>query len=225
VIQSLGYPSGCGQVVYAQDLFLGIAHPGAENFVRDGVVSCALPTYERSADGKSPPVRRLVIGAGEAGDGRRAFLRYIDATRAVASQMIFLVNDWYVQASDLSLARWKTLARVSEWAKGHAGLFRFGRMIGGDPSQGEVYGFAAYDGKGATLALRNPSSDSTQIVAGSLRQWLELPDAAQRHSFQLKGVYGHTRTLAGIHAAQKLLRFELAPLGVAVFEASPSHEK
>ena len=492
VVPSLGCPSGCGQVVYAADLFLGIAHPGAENFAKDGGISCFVPAYAQTAHGNTAPDCRFVVGAGEAGDGRRAFLRYIDATRPVPARMVFLVNDWYwkdkskplaavqaladvkrasgipvdsftlddgwdfdwdaetkiwgrlnrqrfpggwdalvaagrtadinislwfgpiggytyrpkrlefaktlgfeingdklclagdryrqhvvesfaswaakgmdyikvdgfwpdcsqpdhghpvgpggaiaqmdairdvftawrkgrpdlligytsgsnpspfwlqyadylwrggrddshagggpafdrhntyldsilqlhrstempvsafvtfdivqgrisggdnevfergcwwlaartslhhdwyVQASDLSPAQWKTLARAARWAKGHEQRFRFSRMIGGDPSQGEVYGFSAYDGSQATLALRNPSSDTAKTIEGSLAQWLDLPDAARRLSFRLTGVYGQTPALAGIQGAETRIRLELPPLAIAVFEAAPT---
>ncbi|KPJ57859.1 MAG: hypothetical protein AMS16_00530 [Planctomycetes bacterium DG_58] len=128
-----------------------------------------------------------------------------------------LHHDWYIQASDLSLERWRILARVAKWARHHEKLFRWSRMVGGDPSRGEIYGFSAYDKGRATLALRNPSSE-TRTIEGSLDQWLDLPDAARRLSFRPKGVYGHTAALVGVHDAGATLRLELPPLSIAVFE-------
>ncbi|MFV1966227.1 MAG: hypothetical protein ACC628_12455 [Pirellulaceae bacterium] len=92
---SLGYPSGCGQVVYAEDIFFAIAHPGAENFATIDGVSCSIPEYREVSN--EAPIRTptLVVGAGTAGDAWRDFVRCIDATRPVTARMLFLVNDWY----------------------------------------------------------------------------------------------------------------------------------
>lgn len=94
-VDTLVFPSGCGQVVYAHDLFFAIAHPGAENFAADGFISCHIPACDELSAGKIVRTRKLVIGSGEGGAARHAFLQYISATRAVAARMIFLVNDWY----------------------------------------------------------------------------------------------------------------------------------
>ncbi len=90
-------------------------------------------------------------------------------------------------------------------------------MIGGDPGQGEMYGFSAFDGRRGVLAIRNPS-DQPGVFEGSLAQWLLLPDAACDRSFHLHGVHGHVRTLEGSHSAMKPLRIELPALEIAVFE-------
>jgi len=94
-VATLGYPSGCGQVAYARDLFFAIAHPGAENFATRQGISCSIPAYQSLANDRDVTTQKLVVGAGEAGDAWRAFVRYIDATRPVPARMLFLVNDWY----------------------------------------------------------------------------------------------------------------------------------
>jgi hypothetical protein len=128
-----------------------------------------------------------------------------------------LHHDWYVQADDLSLAEWKLLARAALWAKKHESVFRWSRMIGGDPRNGEIYGFSAFDAGAGTLALRNPS-DKTRAFEGSLADLLDLPMAARAHSYRLRGVYGATKPLEGERPATAPLRLELSPLGIAVFE-------
>ena len=74
-----------------------------------------------------------------------------------------LHHDWYVEAGDLTTQQWKLLAQAAKWAKAHEKVFRFGRMIGGDPRKGEVYGFAAFDAGAGTLALRNPSGQAAPV--------------------------------------------------------------
>jgi hypothetical protein len=128
-----------------------------------------------------------------------------------------LHHDWYIQASDLSLDRWKTLARAARWAKAHEKTFRFSRMVGGDPNQGELYGFSAYENGRGTLALRNPSNEP-RVLEDCLATLLDLPRAGEYPSFELKGIYGQTGPLEGIQEGGAQLRFELPPLQVAVFE-------
>ena len=52
-----------------------------------------------------------MLGAGEAGAARRALSGYLDATRPVASHMIFLVNDWYWKNKNHPLEAMQALAR------------------------------------------------------------------------------------------------------------------
>ncbi len=112
VVETLGYPSGAGQPVFVRDLFLGIAHPGAENLVKPGRISLGIPAYA----GLDPerPVRseRMIIGAAAAGERRRAFLRYIHSVRRTPLRMIDLVNDWYWKDKSKTLDALKRLADI-----------------------------------------------------------------------------------------------------------------
>jgi hypothetical protein len=484
---TLGFPSGCGQVVYAQDLFFALAHPGAENFATDGFISCHIPAYDELTAGKIVRTRKLVIGAGEAGAARHAFFQYVSASRAVPARMIFLVNDWYwkdknrpvqalealvrvkkesgvpidsftlddgwdfdwdeatgiwrrlnrlrfpggwealqaagrpasigvslwfgpiggyghrkkriefarkigyelngdrlclagtryrahviesfsnwaaagmdyikvdgfwpncqktdhghpvgptgaiaqmdalmevfaawrrvkpdlqigytsgsnpspfwlqhvdfiwrggaddshagvgepfdrhntfidiclqahratdvplsafvtfdivqdrisgnrddvfergawwlaartslhhdwyIQASDLTTQRWRSLAQAAKWAKSHEKVFQYSRMVGGDPSQGEIYGFSAFDNERGTLALRNPSAEPRRLRS-TLLALLDLSAAAHGRAFKLRGAFGETQALEGVHRASAPIVIELPPLATAVLE-------
>ena len=109
---SLGYPSGCGQAVYAGDLFVAIAHPGAENFATGNGISCSIPAYRDVSPQEGIRTPELVIGAGARGDAWRDFIRYIDATRPVPPRMLFLVNDWYWKDKSKPLQAFQALADV-----------------------------------------------------------------------------------------------------------------
>ncbi|HNR97915.1 MAG TPA: hypothetical protein PKX48_03440 [Planctomycetota bacterium] len=111
-VATLGYPSGCGQAVFVKDMFLAVAHPAAENFARDGAVACGLPAYDDLGPGKKATSREFLIGAGEAGDARRAFLKCIQARRRTPQRMIFLVNDWYWKDKSNPRAALEALAAV-----------------------------------------------------------------------------------------------------------------
>ena len=128
-----------------------------------------------------------------------------------------LHHDWYVRGDDLTLDRWKMLARVSHWAKRHEQLFRWSHMVGGDPGRGEAYRFAAYDARNGTLALRNPSAESRSIE-GTLADLLDVPTVDRATSFEVRSVFGHTQQLVGKHAATAPIRVELPALAIAVVE-------
>jgi hypothetical protein len=128
-----------------------------------------------------------------------------------------LHHDWYIQASDLTLKQWKLLARTALWAKQHEQAFRFSRMVGGDPAQGEVYGFSAFDGQRGTLALRNPS-DRSQPIQSTLSELLLLPESLRDRTLRLHGVYGQTKALEGTHRASAPFGIDLPGLEISVFE-------
>ncbi|MHB1034281.1 MAG: alpha-amylase family protein [Pirellulales bacterium] len=111
---TLGFPSGCGQPLYVGDLFLAIAHPGASNFTTPKGVSCRLAAYDEIAADAPVQSREFVLGAGEAGAARRAFLGYLDATRPVGAHMIFLVNDWYWRDKSHPLEAMQAFARMKQ---------------------------------------------------------------------------------------------------------------
>ena len=104
--------------------------------------------------------------------GRAAFERGVWWLAARTS----LHHDWYLEAKDLTTEQWKLLARAAKWAKAHETVFRFSRMIGGNPKKAEIYGFAAFDDGAGTLAIRNPS-DKPRRFESRLADLLDLSDA------------------------------------------------
>lgn len=128
-----------------------------------------------------------------------------------------LHHDWYVRASDLTADEWRVLARAAHWARRHEAVFRFGRMVGGDPREDEIYGFSAWDGRRGTLALRNPGGTGAALSA-TLAGLLELPAADRREPLRLRSVYGATASLAGERHPTRELTIELPPLEIALLE-------
>jgi hypothetical protein len=128
-----------------------------------------------------------------------------------------LHHDWYVQASDLSTERWKVLDRAARWGRSHEKLFRLGRMVAGDPRQGAVYGFSAFEAGAGVLALRNPSS-KPGTAERTLSNLLGLPIAARKASYRFTPVFGETKALEGVHGGRETIKAELPPLSVAIFE-------
>ena len=73
---------------------------------------------------------------------------------------------------------WGDLAECIRWQKAQEDVLPDVHWVGGDPwdgSKANVYGWAAWNGERATLALRNPST-SMQRFTITLREALEIPD-------------------------------------------------
>lgn len=151
-----------------------------------------------------------------AGNAERAFERGVWWLAARTS----LHHDWYVQAKDLSLDEWRTLAKAARWAKEREGLFRYGRMVGGDVRREEVYGFSAFDAGRGTLALRNPSAEARSLES-TLAHLCEMPDADRARSYRVRPVFGATAALEGVRRADAPLRLDLPALEIAVVEVEP----
>ncbi len=68
-----------------------------------------------------------------------------------------LHQDLYVAPDSLTEAEWAVLAEALAWERRHQGVLARSRLVLGDPSAGEVYGFVARRGDEAVACLRNPS--------------------------------------------------------------------
>ena len=74
------------------------------------------------------------------------------------------MRELYITPSLLDDAKWKILAKGLNWAKLRDPVFSFyGRMFGGDPARGEVYGFSFFNQDTQVLTLRNPGYSPRQI--------------------------------------------------------------
>ena len=75
-------------------------------------------------------------------------------------------------------ALWGDIADCIRWQKANADVLPDAHWVGGNPwdgSKANVYGWAAWNGERATLALRNPST-SQKTFTFTLREALEIPD-------------------------------------------------
>lgn len=153
-------------------------------------------------------VQDRVVGSSEAAFARGAW--WLAARTS-------LHHDWYLQASDLPPERWEILKRAAEWARSHEKVFRWSRMVGGDPAKGEVYGFAAWDAGSGTLGLRNPSG-SPASIEGTLGDLLDLPEAERGSEIELRGVFGETRAVEGVRGAAEPFRLEIPGLSVSIWD-------
>lgn len=85
------------------------------------------------------------------------------------------LQELYINPHKLNSANWNCLADASKWASQNEKIMADVHWTGGDPSKGEVYGFAAWSKGKGVLSLRNPSSIAKTFEVNVARAF-ELPD-------------------------------------------------
>lgn len=109
-------------------------------------------------------------------------VRELRCAFACGSGMVELYNDYELTntVSDETHpagSLWKEIADCIDWQERNADVLPDIHWVGGDPWTGaksEVYGWASWNGKKATLALRNGQA-SAQSFTTTLRKALEIP--------------------------------------------------
>ena len=109
------------------------------------------------------------------------------------------------------------LARAARWSRANAGTLVDTHWVGGNPGEGEVYGWASWrPGKGI-LVLRNPSEDEKRfgVTPGAA---LELPESAAQ-PMELHAVYPRDRELpSGAIEPSREIRLDLQSFETVVME-------
>lgn len=121
---------------------------------------------------------------------------------ACGSGMVELYSDYKLMNSikdnnGKAGALWKDLAECINWQKKNADVLPDIHWVGGNPWTGgkhEVYGWASWNGKKATLALRN-GANQAQTYTTTLRKALDIPEYVKTsitlsNSFSQKAVEG-----------------------------------
>ncbi|MGA9508199.1 MAG: enterotoxin [Candidatus Sulfotelmatobacter sp.] len=130
------------------------------------------------------------------------------------------LQEMYVTHSLLSNEDWDALAEAAQWARRNAGVLIDTHWIGGDPSQLQVYGWAAWSREKGIITLRNPS-DKKQNYALDVAKAFELPARAPR-KYQARSPWRKDRDSKAFSlAAGELKTLTLAPFEVMNLEASP----
>lgn len=97
---------------------------------------------------------------------------------ACGSGMVEVYADFSLMNSINGGALWGDLAECIKWQKAQEDVLPDVHWVGGNPwdgSRANVYGWASWNGKKATLALRNPSA-SAQTFTTTLREALDIPE-------------------------------------------------
>ncbi|NUQ63210.1 MAG: enterotoxin [Pirellulales bacterium] len=159
---------------------------------------------------------RLSLAA-ELGTDLRDLVDDIHMAAASGTQL----QEFFVTAAMMTPAAWDAAAAAILWVQRNADVLADSHGIGGNPGEGEVYGFASWTPRMGILALRNPTGRPAEFAV-DLQQVFELPAAAAKH-FVLRTPWkqgspaAHSRGEAG-----KPLKFSLSPWEVLVLEAQPA---
>jgi hypothetical protein len=128
------------------------------------------------------------------------------------------LQEMYINPHKLSSASWDCLARAIHWSRENAAVMPDVHWIGGDPNHDEVYGYAAWTPRKATLSLRNPSGGKKTYTI-TTDSAFDLPPAfkGKAYSFYIVNK-GNTPKL---YARSQSCSVTLAPFETIVFEAVP----
>ncbi len=130
------------------------------------------------------------------------------------------VQELYVDPRIFPDQMWDVLAEAAKWSRANANVLVDTHWVGGDPTRGEVYGWASWSKNKGILTLRNPDDQPAGITL-DIGRVFELPvEGARRYS--LSSPWEEDAGVSVIElAADKEHRFELDPLQVRVFDATP----
>jgi hypothetical protein len=131
------------------------------------------------------------------------------------------LQELYLTPSMMTDAAWDEVAAGAKWSRANFDVLADAHWIGGNPRQGEVYGYASWAPRKGIFMLRNPSDKPSSITLDAATIF-ELPDGAKRN-FTLSTPYADQRIKSGVLRAGTSQSFTLEPFEVLVFEALPQN--
>ncbi len=160
---------------------------------------------------------------GSAGDPAFDSTGFKDDVRAFFGSGTGL-QELYIQPDKLTPGDWTVLAEAAKWSRANADILVDTHWIGGDPSRGEVYGYASWNPRKGIIMLRNPD-DQPHTFSLSLAQAFELPAGAAQ-DYVLKSPWPEDASKpAEIVSARSVFPITVPPFGVLVYESTPEEVK
>lgn len=133
------------------------------------------------------------------------------------------LQELYITAEMMTDEAWDALAEAVKWSRANADVLVDTHWVGGNPGDGQIYGWASWSPRKGILVLRNPD-DAPQTITLDVGQVFELPDGAPR-SYILRSPWKSDADNPTVEAtAGQEHTFELQPFGVLVFDAEPRQE-
>jgi len=128
-------------------------------------------------------------------------------------------QELYITPSMMTPSDWDALAEAAKWSRDNSDVLVDTHWVGGDPAEGQIYGWASWSQRKGILSFRNPS-DKPGAITIDIGKTFELPNGAtQKYSLQ-----SPWRQDAGkpaiVVTAGKEHTFELKPFEVLVFDAT-----
>ena len=156
---------------------------------------------------------------GSAGDPSFNSAGFKDDVRAFFGSGTGL-QELYIQPGKLSPEDWAVLAEAAKWSRTNANVLLDTHWIGGDPAKLQVYGYASWTPRKATLMLRNPN-DQPATFALDVGTAFELPPGAVTR-FTLRSPWTQDGGKPVLKAqAGTSLELALKPFEVVIFDAAP----
>ena len=130
------------------------------------------------------------------------------------------LQELYVQPGKLTADDWAVLAEAARWSRTHAAVLVDTHWIGGDPSKGEVYGYASWSPAKGIVTLRNPD-DRPHVYALDLGTAFELPPGVpQNYTLESPWMDVGARPVLFARAGRPL-PVTLEPFQILIMEALP----
>ena len=133
-------------------------------------------------------------------------LRELRCAFACGSGMVELYCDYDLMNNTNGGKLWADLAECIEWQKNNADVLPDVHWVGGAPYNGShnVYGWASWNGKKATLALRNGGT-STMTYTTTLREVFEIPEYIKDVKITLSNSFSHSQNaLSGLSTGKAI---------------------
>ena len=130
------------------------------------------------------------------------------------------LQELYLQPGKLTAEDWTVLAEAARWSRTNAAVLVDTHWVGGDPSKGEVYGYASWSPAKGIVTLRNPD-ERPRVFALDLGTAFELPPGAPQ-DYSLLSPWPDAGARPDLFAqAGRPLSLTLAPFEILILEALP----
>ncbi len=134
------------------------------------------------------------------------------------------LGELYVTPQMMKPAAWDALAQSVRWSRENADVLVDVHFVGGDPGEGEPYGYAAWSPRKGILVLRNPGESAADLTL-DLATALELPGGAPE-AFSVSSRWTRPGKDISLHMpATEPHSYHLDPFEILVLEAMPRAAK
>jgi hypothetical protein len=128
------------------------------------------------------------------------------------------LQELYLTPSMMTSTAWDQVAEAAKWSHANADVLVDAHWVGGDPLKLEVYGYAAWNPRKATLMIRNPD-DKPQTMSLDAATVFDLPGNAPK-SYALRSPYKDQRLQSLQLKGGSPQSVTLEPFEVCVFDAT-----
>ncbi len=134
-----------------------------------------------------------------------------------------MLKELYLTPSLLNAQGWDVLGRATCWARRHAPTMVHTRMVGGEPRQGQLYGYVHWAADKGILALRNPgpAEQIFKLTTGERPGWLAPLPAEASTGWDVRTVYPYHKLLNERLASSSGIELRVPGASVFVWEIDP----